>query len=93
MVLWPEPVGQQGGTLRTSIPPQRAEAGVGSWHSCQTPEAGKVATERASTPDTGWGRGSITDPGLGLPPCTKDKQGSEQSRGGGFLGVELFTGS
>ena len=49
-------------------PSGRAEEGVGSWHSCQGPETGKVVTETVSTADTGWwGVGPITDLGAGSP--------------------------
>lgn len=92
MVLWPECVGQaekdptgMGGTKR----------GVNSWPSCHEPELGKVAIERASTPNAGWGRESAADLGSGPPTGNRpgDKHGSEHSRRRGFLVVELFTGS
>ena len=61
-------MGQQEGNPMNVNPSGRAEEGVGSWHSCQGPETGKVVTETVSTADTGWwGVGPITDLGAGSP--------------------------
>lgn len=65
--LWPE-CGAAGRDPMNVNPSGRAEEGVGSWHSCQGPETGKVVTETVSTADTGWwGVGPITDLGAGSP--------------------------
>lgn len=72
-------------------PSGRAEGGVGSWQSCQGPETGKVVTEGASTPDTGWwGVGPITD--LGTGPPHPHHQAGVLTDGKDPWGVELNRG-
>uniref|UniRef100_M3Y397 Uncharacterized protein n=1 Tax=Mustela putorius furo TaxID=9669 RepID=M3Y397_MUSPF len=91
MVLGPESVGLAEKDPRgTSYPLGRATEGGGGGGFLSfllRAEPGKVAIESVSTPDTGWGGGSVADLGSGPPTMhhTGDKQGSEQSRRRGSL--------